>query len=70
MFVIQNLGHLAHANKIVIPHNNNLELVIKFANFKTYVGVCHGILLKIPRPFNVSIMIPKPHFFVRLHNVC
>jgi hypothetical protein len=38
MFVIQNLGHFAQANKIVVPHNDNLELAIKFANFRACVG--------------------------------
>jgi hypothetical protein len=64
MLVIQNLGHLAQVNKIVVPHNNNLELPVNFMNFKAQVWVHHEILSRKPRLFIVSVNTSKPQILI------
>lgn len=79
MFIIQNLRHLAQVNKIIVPHNNNFELIVKFVNFRAYVWVHHEILSRKPKLFIISIISFKPKILIeklkdlkwsKLHNAC
>jgi hypothetical protein len=64
MFIIQNLRHLAQVNKIIVPHNNNFELIVKFVNFRAYVWVHHEILSRKPKLFIISIISFKPKILI------